>query len=115
MVAKDGDLGPLGDPNSLGDAAKGLSTGTIDAFNGALRSYNDSVDRLYTATNDAAAAAAAMMSWVTVGEKLVELAGPLLKQLMAKPGGAAVIAGSGMKDALASVSKLSGMFSGLKL
>ena len=115
MVAKDGDLGPLGDPNSMGDAASGLSADTISKFEAALTEYNAALDRLYVATNDASAAAAAMMSWASVGEKLVALAGPLLKQLSAKPGGAAAIQGSGLNNALAQIKTVSGLFAGLRL
>lgn len=85
-IAGDGDIGPLAG-DSMGSAAHGVSAENAGAFGLALEEFNAKVRAFDLARADASAATAALMNWVTVGEKVIAMAAPMMANLRAAPPG----------------------------
>ena len=82
-IAKDGDLGALGTDN-IGDAALGVSVENLAAFKAALHEFHNTVADLAAAQNQAENAVNVLNSWVTVGQKAVDIILPMVQTLVAK-------------------------------
>ena len=82
MVADEGDIGPLGDPNLMGGAGGGISDATVAELDAHIAEFNTTLFALQEARDDADKAALLLQSWVTVGQKLVDTVVPIIGKVV---------------------------------
>ena len=79
-TAGDGDMGALGTDN-VGAAGQGVSPDLYNAFRDALDDFSAACRDADAAAKNVDQAVALLQGWVTVGQKALEIAGPLLARL----------------------------------
>jgi hypothetical protein len=100
-IAADGDLGDLG-KDMIGDAGTGVSPENLAAMKAALADFRVAVSNVSASANQAEQAVIVLESWVTVGQKAMEIIGPIVKTLVAQhvAGNGPVVPGGTVPPAL---------------